>query len=146
MPSTDNTITPRECLFFLFRFHACDRLALTFVTKSIAMEATPLLPLLQFALFPSDQPLFRIMYACIRAKRYARVVQLHDGLSELNQKALTADEQIFTFQDDIVEFSDVLVKTPADQVLVENLSFQLRKGGSLLITGHNGAGKSSIFR
>ena len=30
--------------------------------------------------------------------------------------------------------------------LVDHLSFELAKGGSLLLTGHNGAGKSSIFR
>jgi energy-coupling factor transporter ATP-binding protein EcfA2 len=33
-----------------------------------------------------------------------------------------------------------------NKVLVEHLSFALERGGSLLITGHNGAGKSSIFR
>jgi ABC-type uncharacterized transport system fused permease/ATPase subunit len=39
------------------------------------------------------------------------------------------------------------VHTPSGHLLVRDLSFELRSGGdSLLLTGHNGAGKSSIFR
>ena len=37
------------------------------------------------------------------------------------------------------------VRTPPIK-LVEKLSFRLEKGSSILLTGHNGAGKSSIFR
>ena len=41
----------------------------------------------------------------------------------------------------------VTVVTPGGVQLVTDLSFELRPGGdSLLIVGHNGAGKSSIFR
>ncbi len=36
--------------------------------------------------------------------------------------------------------------TPKGVTLVTGLSFEMPKGGSLLLTGHNGAGKSSIFR
>jgi len=77
---------------------------------------------------------------------YYRVVELHDELVKLNNKASSDDEKIYDYRDDRVAFDDVLVKTPTDNVLVEHLSFALEKGGSLLITGHNGAGKSSIFR
>ena len=45
-----------------------------------------------------------------------------------------------------IKFSDVTIRTPAGVKLVEHLSFELAPGGSLLLTGHNGAGKSSIFR
>ena len=31
-------------------------------------------------------------------------------------------------------------------MLVDDLSFEVPLGGKLLVTGHNGAGKSSIFR
>ena len=34
--------------------------------------------------------------------------------------------------------------TPNDKLLVKDLNFSLELGGSLLLTGHNGAGKSSI--
>ena len=45
-----------------------------------------------------------------------------------------------------IEFENVTVQTPTGVELVRNLSFSLKPGGSLLLTGHNGAGKSSIFR
>jgi ATP-binding cassette subfamily D (ALD) protein 3 len=48
---------------------------------------------------------------------------------------------------DRIAFDHVDVYTPAGHLLVRDLSFDLRSGGdSLLLTGHNGAGKSSIFR
>ena len=43
-------------------------------------------------------------------------------------------------------FKGVTIRTPTKQPLVHNLSFAVPLGSSLLLTGHNGAGKSSIFR
>jgi energy-coupling factor transporter ATP-binding protein EcfA2 len=45
-----------------------------------------------------------------------------------------------------IAFQGVDIITPADVTLVKDLSFRLDKGSSLLLTGHNGSGKSSIFR
>ena len=42
---------------------------------------------------------------------------------------------------DSIRFDDVEIRTPAGVKLVEHLSFELAPGGSLLLTGHNGAGK-----
>jgi ABC-type uncharacterized transport system fused permease/ATPase subunit len=47
---------------------------------------------------------------------------------------------------DVIEFRGVEVATPTGVVLVDKLDFRLERGQSLLLTGHNGAGKSSIFR
>eukprot|EP01052_Picozoa_sp_SAG31_P011262 SAG31_NODE_634_length_13365_cov_182.161767_9_plen_221_part_00 len=47
---------------------------------------------------------------------------------------------------DCICFENVDIVTPAGVLLVENLSFTLTNGQSMLLTGHNGAGKSSIFR
>ena len=47
---------------------------------------------------------------------------------------------------DAIEFRDVEIVTPTGNALVQGLSFRLERGSSLLLTGHNGAGKSSIFR
>ena len=47
---------------------------------------------------------------------------------------------------DCIEFSNVTIKTPTNRKLVEKLNFSLKAGESILLTGHNGAGKSSIFR
>lgn len=44
-----------------------------------------------------------------------------------------------------IVFSNADIMTPSGNLLVKGLSFEVRKE-SLLLTGHNGAGKSSIFR
>lgn len=47
-----------------------------------------------------------------------------------------------------IEFKNVTIETPTvpPTTLVKNLDFCLAVGDSILLTGHNGAGKSSIFR
>lgn len=47
---------------------------------------------------------------------------------------------------DLISFEGVTVQTPTNIDLVRGLSFSVRWGESLLLTGHNGAGKSSIMR
>jgi ABC-type uncharacterized transport system fused permease/ATPase subunit len=47
---------------------------------------------------------------------------------------------------DHIGFEGVDIVTPTGNLLVKGLTFRLDKGAALLITGHNGAGKSSIFR
>ena len=42
---------------------------------------------------------------------------------------------------DSIAFENVDIYTPADVLLVKDLSFKLEVGESLLLTGHNGAGK-----
>ena len=60
-----------------------------------------------------------------------------DKASELSANILTGEA---------IEFEDVNIVTPKDVALVKGLSFKVEVGSSLLLTGHNGAGKSSIFR
>ena len=43
-------------------------------------------------------------------------------------------------------FSHANIFTPTGNKLVHDLSFEVGKSDSLLLTGHNGAGKSSLFR
>lgn len=45
-----------------------------------------------------------------------------------------------------ISFEKVTVVTPADTVLVRDLSVRVPAGTNLLVTGPNGAGKSSLFR
>jgi ABC-type uncharacterized transport system fused permease/ATPase subunit len=76
------------------------------------------------------------------AGRVNEMVAKLDGLSQERRfsRHVAADDGSF------IEFTDVEVKTPTDVVLVKSLNFKLGRGESLLLTGHNGAGKSSIFR
>lgn len=73
--------------------------------------------------------------------------QMLDSLDKTNKMAAQKNESTLELADTI-KFEGVEVCTPVEppRVLVEELSWELPHGKSLLLTGHNGAGKSSIFR
>jgi ATP-binding cassette subfamily D (ALD) long-chain fatty acid import protein len=71
-----------------------------------------------------------------------RVVQLIDALDNLTKSAVASK-----FEDsNEIAFDKVDVVTPTGVKLVSDLSFRVCAGENLLLTGQNGAGKSSIFR
>jgi len=74
-----------------------------------------------------------------------RVTKLIQTLEEMAVNEARGQAKSFESGDHI-EFKNVQVNTPTGVKLVANLNFKLEQGGSLMITGHNGAGKSSIFR
>ena len=76
------------------------------------------------------------------AQRVKSLVELLNTLP--SEDELKAQNKVLIA--DRIEFADVDIATPSGNLLVEKLSFRLDKGHSLLLTGHNGAGKSSIFR
>lgn len=62
----------------------------------------------------------------------------------LKQVHTTSSNHV-TLQDEIA-FEKVTVVTPAQTVLVRDLSVRVPAGTNLLVTGPNGSGKSSLFR
>lgn len=76
------------------------------------------------------------------AKRICTLLDTLDGLiakqAVLSTGTMRAGDEI--------SFEGVEIRTPSQHMLVKDLHFRLCRGESLLLTGHNGAGKSSIFR
>eukprot|EP00397_Hematodinium_sp_SG-2012_P001898 GEMP01001903.1.p1 GENE.GEMP01001903.1~~GEMP01001903.1.p1 ORF type:complete len:1281 (+),score=223.00 GEMP01001903.1:215-4057(+) len=70
----------------------------------------------------------------------ARLVDFIDRLKTLTPYCANVKES------DCIKFENVDVVTPTGNLLVKDLSFKVKDGDALLLTGHNGAGKSSIFR
>lgn len=75
-----------------------------------------------------------------------RITSLHDTLAKLS--ATFGQRQTATFATGPeISFSNVQVTTPTKVKLVKDLNFSVPpRTGKLLLTGQNGAGKSSIFR
>lgn len=78
----------------------------------------------------------------------SRVVDLFTRLREIEAEASAQPAGSGTFADEgaLIAFRDVTVQTPTQQELVKHLSFEVGVGRTLLVSGHNGAGKSSIMR
>lgn len=90
----------------------------------------------------------------------ARMTELTVVLKDLNnghyQRAMvnssSADVDIapckgaIVFQDNIIKFDRVPLVTPNGDMLVRELTFEVRSGQNVLVCGPNGCGKSSLFR
>ncbi|XP_053948942.1 ATP-binding cassette sub-family D member 3 [Anastrepha ludens] len=91
----------------------------------------------------------------------ARMTELIKVLSDLNKgryertmvnNILNGDngfgpnKGIMTFVDNIIRFEKVPLVTPNGDVLVKELTFEVKSGMNVLVCGPNGCGKSSLFR
>ena len=79
------------------------------------------------------------------AKVSYRVTSLYETLAKLTE--FHGKRQLASFSEgDKIEFDHVQIQTPTGIELVKDLSFEVPSKGKFLLTGQNGAGKSSIFR
>lgn len=97
----------------------------------------------------------------------ARVTQLMNVLKELNDgkymRTMVGGELALTngagpstalvpgagrivYQDNVIKFNSVPLVTPNGDVLIKELTFEVRSGMNVLVCGPNGCGKSSMFR
>lgn len=87
----------------------------------------------------------------------ARVTQLREVMDDLNsgkyQRTMVSGSEHFKpgsgrliFRDKIIKFDKVPLVTPNGDILIKELSFEIKSGMNVLVCGPNGAGKSSLFR
>lgn len=87
----------------------------------------------------------------------ARVTQLRSVLDELNsgkyeRTMVTGSENLkpnggkLIFQNNLIKFNQVPLVTPNGDVLIPELTFDIKSGMNVLVCGPNGSGKSSLFR
>lgn len=87
----------------------------------------------------------------------ARVTQLREVLKDLNegkyQRTMVAGSENLdihggkiVFKNNIIKFEKVPLITPNGDVLIKEISFEIKSGMNVLVCGPNGAGKSSLFR
>lgn len=87
----------------------------------------------------------------------SRVTQLRTVLTELNdgkyeRTMLAGSDNLIPnsgkliFRNNLIKFDKVPLVTPNGDVLVPEISFEIKSGMNVLVCGPNGSGKSSLFR
>ena len=90
----------------------------------------------------------------------ARVTEIKTVLAELNenkyQRTMITDPSNNTIgspgdgkilaRDNVIRFEKVPLVTPNGDVLIKELTFEVKSGMNVLVCGPNGCGKSSLFR
>ncbi|XP_034473698.1 ATP-binding cassette sub-family D member 3 [Drosophila innubila] len=82
---------------------------------------------------------------------YERTMVNGNSLTQNGSDAASAssfgpNKGIMCFEDNIIRFEKVPLVTPNGDVLVKELSFEVKSGTNVLVCGPNGCGKSSLFR
>ncbi|KAH9249815.1 hypothetical protein BASA81_012410 [Batrachochytrium salamandrivorans] len=73
-----------------------------------------------------------------------RLTELFDTLEDFENKKIASTT--FKEDSDRIAFENCQIFTPTGHLLVKDLNFEIHTGQSMLLTGCNGSGKSSLFR
>ncbi|MGV0746417.1 ABC transporter ATP-binding protein/permease [Mycolicibacterium sp. XJ870] len=98
-----------------------------------------------FSSVQSSLSFFRAVYDAFAGYR-AAIIRL-EGLVTANEQARALPRLASGFSaNGGVELEDVQVRSPAGELLLDNLDMQLTPGDSLVITGPSGTGKTTLLR
>ncbi|XP_047095788.1 ABC transporter D family member 1-like [Lolium rigidum] len=75
-----------------------------------------------------------------------RIFELEEVLHAAQRDTPVPSSAISTASEEIISFHEVDIVTPSQKLLASKLSCNVVQGKSLLLTGPNGTGKSSVFR
>uniref|UniRef100_A0A3B3ZWH8 ABC transporter domain-containing protein n=1 Tax=Periophthalmus magnuspinnatus TaxID=409849 RepID=A0A3B3ZWH8_9GOBI len=83
----------------------------------------------------------------LNAGKYERTMVQQDRESDTSQKIpLVLGNGRVINQDNVIKFEHTPLATPNGDILIRDLSFEVRSGANVLVCGPNGCGKSSLFR
>ncbi|CAG5895659.1 ATP-binding cassette sub-family D member 3a isoform 1-T1 [Menidia menidia] len=84
----------------------------------------------------------------LNSGRYERtMVSQHEREADAADKiTLVPGSGLIINKDHIIKFDDTPLATPNGDILIKNLSFEVKSGTNVLVCGPNGCGKSSLFR
>uniref|UniRef100_A0A673BGB5 ATP-binding cassette, sub-family D (ALD), member 3a n=1 Tax=Sphaeramia orbicularis TaxID=375764 RepID=A0A673BGB5_9TELE len=78
--------------------------------------------------------------------RYERTMVSHQEKDTAEKVVLVPGSGKIINRDNIIKFDHTPLATPNGDVLIRDLSFEVRSGTNVLVCGPNGCGKSSLFR
>uniref|UniRef100_A0A674MA89 ATP-binding cassette, sub-family D (ALD), member 3a n=1 Tax=Takifugu rubripes TaxID=31033 RepID=A0A674MA89_TAKRU len=82
----------------------------------------------------------------LNAGRYERTMVTQQDKDAVDKLMLVPGSGRVINRDNIIKFDHTPLATPNGDVLIRDLSFEVRSGTNVLVCGPNGCGKSSLFR
>uniref|UniRef100_A0A8C9U075 ATP binding cassette subfamily D member 3 n=1 Tax=Scleropages formosus TaxID=113540 RepID=A0A8C9U075_SCLFO len=83
----------------------------------------------------------------LNAGKYERTMVSQDKENEVLEKlSLVPGNGVIINTDNIIKFDHTPLATPNGDILIRDLSFEVKSGTNVLVCGPNGCGKSSLFR
>uniref|UniRef100_A0A8C9WMA8 ATP-binding cassette sub-family D member 3 n=1 Tax=Scleropages formosus TaxID=113540 RepID=A0A8C9WMA8_SCLFO len=83
----------------------------------------------------------------LNAGKYERTMVSQDkGRDFLEKLSLVPGNGVIINTDNIIKFDHTPLATPNGDILIRDLSFEVKSGTNVLVCGPNGCGKSSLFR